>query len=129
MTAWIYLSIDERKVNVNILCYFGHSQTYDWTTLSGSRRGKCGRGLLIAWSNVSSASQNFILQVAPVTTAAWSGHRAPTRRLGVLFAGLGSISTTLIAGVQAIKRGLGRPIGSLALLGSLDTGTPQAPKH
>jgi myo-inositol-1-phosphate synthase len=64
-----------------------------------------------------------------VTTAAWSGHRAPTRRLGVLFAGLGSISTTLIAGVQAIKRGLGRPVGSLALLGSLDTGTPQAPKH
>src|SRR5437667_139408 len=38
------------------------------------------------------------------------------------------ISTTLIAGGQAIKRGLGRPVGSHALLGSLDTGTSQAPK-
>jgi myo-inositol-1-phosphate synthase len=61
-------------------------------------------------------------------TTTWSGHRAPAGRIGVLFAGLGSISTTLIAGVQAIKQGLGRPVGSLALLGSLDTGTAQAPK-
>jgi myo-inositol-1-phosphate synthase len=37
----------------------------------------------------------------------------------VLFAGLGSISTTLIAGIQAVRRGLGRPIGSLALLGTM----------
>jgi myo-inositol-1-phosphate synthase len=47
----------------------------------------------------------------------------------VLVAGLGSISTTLIAGVEAIKKGLGRPVGSIALLGSLDLGTEQAPKH
>jgi myo-inositol-1-phosphate synthase len=46
----------------------------------------------------------------------------------VLFAGLGSISTTLIAGVVAIKKGLGRPIGSLALLGGLDLGTEGAPQ-
>jgi myo-inositol-1-phosphate synthase len=58
----------------------------------------------------------------------WSGSRAPAGRTGVLFAGLGSISTTLIAGVQAIKRGLGRPIGSLAMLGALDLGTEQNPQ-
>jgi myo-inositol-1-phosphate synthase len=50
----------------------------------------------------------------------WSGERYPAGRLGVLFAGLGSISTTLIAGVHAIRQGLGRPIGSLALLGTLE---------
>jgi len=36
-----------------------------------------------------------------------------TGRVGVLLAGMGSISTTLIAGVEAVKLGLGRPFGSL----------------
>ncbi len=41
------------------------------------------------------------------------------QKLGVLFAGLGSISSTLIAGVEAIKKGLAEPIGSQALLGRI----------
>ena len=45
-----------------------------------------------------------------------------------MFAGLGSISTTLIAGVHAIKTGIGRPVGSLAQLGGLDVGAPGSPK-
>ena len=52
----------------------------------------------------------------------WGGYRTPSGRTGVLIAGLGSISTTLIAGVEAIKKGLGRPVGSLALLGAMDIG-------
>lgn len=39
-----------------------------------------------------------------------------SRRLGVLLAGMGAISTTLIAGVEAVKMGLGRPFGSLTQL-------------
>jgi myo-inositol-1-phosphate synthase len=61
-------------------------------------------------------------------TTAWSAHHARAGRLGILFAGLGSISTTLIAGVHAIKGGIGRPVGSLALLGGMDVGSPGAPK-
>jgi myo-inositol-1-phosphate synthase len=34
-------------------------------------------------------------------------------RLGVLLPGLGAVSTTFIAGVEAVKRGLAQPIGSL----------------
>jgi len=53
--------------------------------------------------------------------------RAPP--VGVLFGGLGAISTTLIAGVAAIKRGLAKPVGSLASLGTLDMGTRAEPHY
>ncbi|MGH9475091.1 MAG: inositol-3-phosphate synthase [Terriglobales bacterium] len=39
-----------------------------------------------------------------------------TPRLGVLLVGMGAISTTLIAGVAAIREGLARPFGSLTQL-------------
>ncbi len=41
------------------------------------------------------------------------------QKLGVLFAGLGSVASTLVAGVEAIKKGLSAPIGSQALLGTI----------
>jgi myo-inositol-1-phosphate synthase len=43
-------------------------------------------------------------------------------RLGVLLPGLGAVSTTLIAGVELIRKGLGRPIGSLTQLGTIRLG-------
>ncbi len=46
----------------------------------------------------------------------------PKGRLGVLLVGLGAVSTTFIAGVEAIKRGLGSPIGSLAEMGTIRLG-------
>ncbi len=49
-------------------------------------------------------------------------------RIGVLFGGLGAISTTLIAGVEAIKKGLAKPIGSLAMLGTINAGTESEPR-
>ncbi len=55
--------------------------------------------------------------------------RPATGRLGVLLGGLGAISTTLIAGVEAIKKGLAEPIGSLALLGTINVGTETKPQH
>lgn len=61
-------------------------------------------------------------------TTSWPEYCAPAGRVGVLCAGFGSISTTLVAGVQAIKKGVGRPVGSLALLGAIDLGTDRAPR-
>ena len=43
-------------------------------------------------------------------------------RLGVLLVGLGAVSTTFIAGVEAIRKGLGKPIGSLTQLGTIRLG-------
>ena len=47
---------------------------------------------------------------------------APQGRLGVLLIGLGAVSTTFIAGVEAIKKGLGKPIGSLSQMGTIRLG-------
>ncbi len=43
-------------------------------------------------------------------------------KLGVLIPGIGAVSTTFIAGVEAIKRGLGAPIGSLTQLATVRLG-------
>jgi myo-inositol-1-phosphate synthase len=48
---------------------------------------------------------------------------APARgRLGVLLVGLGAVSTTTIAGVMAIRKGLAQPIGSLTQMGTIRLG-------
>jgi myo-inositol-1-phosphate synthase len=50
-------------------------------------------------------------------------HIAPPRgKLGVMLVGLGAVSTTLIAGVHAIRKGLAKPIGSLTQLGTIRLG-------
>ncbi len=43
-------------------------------------------------------------------------------RLGVLTIGLGAVASTLIAGVELIKQGLGEPIGSLAMMDTIRLG-------
>src|SRR5205085_7400684 len=43
-------------------------------------------------------------------------------RLGVLLVGLGAVSTTFIAGVEAIKKGIAQPIGSLTQMGTIRLG-------
>jgi myo-inositol-1-phosphate synthase len=43
-------------------------------------------------------------------------------KLGVLLVGLGAVSTTLVAGVEAIKRGISQPVGSLTQLGTIRLG-------
>ena len=43
-------------------------------------------------------------------------------RLGVLTVGLGAVASTLIAGVELVKRGLAQPIGSLALMDTIRLG-------
>ncbi|HKV41506.1 MAG TPA: inositol-3-phosphate synthase, partial [Blastocatellia bacterium] len=48
--------------------------------------------------------------------------REPKGKLGVLLVGLGAVSTTFIAGVEAIKLGLAEPIGSLTQMGTIRLG-------
>src|SRR5678809_105004 len=43
-------------------------------------------------------------------------------KLGVLLVGLGAVSTTFIAGVEAIKKGFAQPIGSLTQMGTVRLG-------
>jgi len=45
-----------------------------------------------------------------------------TGKLGVLLPGMGAVSTTFIAGVAAINKGLSQPIGSLTQMGRLRLG-------
>jgi myo-inositol-1-phosphate synthase len=43
-------------------------------------------------------------------------------KLGILLPGMGAVATTFIAGVQAIRKGIGKPIGSLTQLGHIRLG-------
>ncbi len=43
-------------------------------------------------------------------------------RLGVLLVGLGAVSTTVIAGVEAVRRGLSKPIGSITQMSTIRLG-------
>lgn len=48
---------------------------------------------------------------------------APAKgKLGVLLVGLGAVSTTFVAGVEAIKRGIAEPVGSLTQMGTIRLG-------
>lgn len=46
----------------------------------------------------------------------------PTGKVGVLLVGLGAVSTTFIAGVEAVRKGLGEPFGSLTQMGTVRLG-------
>jgi myo-inositol-1-phosphate synthase len=43
-------------------------------------------------------------------------------KLGILIPGMGAVTTTLLAGLEAIKRGIAKPIGSLTQLGTIRLG-------
>ena len=52
-----------------------------------------------------------------------SGKVAPAKgKLGVMVVGLGAVATTMIAGVEAVRRGLAKPIGSLTQMGTIRLG-------
>ncbi len=46
----------------------------------------------------------------------------PEGKLGILLVGLGAVSSTFIAGVELLKKGVGKPIGSLTQLGTIRLG-------
>jgi myo-inositol-1-phosphate synthase len=43
-------------------------------------------------------------------------------RLGILLPGMGAVATTFIAGVEAVRRGLAQPVGSLTQIGHIRLG-------
>ena len=45
-----------------------------------------------------------------------------TGKLGVMVVGLGAVATTMIAGVEAVRKGLAKPIGSLTQMGTIRLG-------
>ena len=45
-----------------------------------------------------------------------------TGKLGIMTAGMGAVCTTLIAGVEAVRHGLAKPIGSLTQMGTIRLG-------
>jgi myo-inositol-1-phosphate synthase len=54
--------------------------------------------------------------------AAESRVQPATGKLGVMTVGMGSVATTLIAGVEAVRKGLAKPIGSLTQMGTIRLG-------
>jgi myo-inositol-1-phosphate synthase len=60
--------------------------------------------------------------VAPMALKKGVGVKPAEGKLGVLLPGMGAVATTFIAGVQAIRRGLGKPIGSLTQMGHIRIG-------
>ena len=61
--------------------------------------------------NEEQSSQKTANKVAPATG-----------KLGVMVVGLGAVATTMIAGVEAVRRGLAKPIGSMTQMGTIRLG-------
>src|SRR6476646_6673810 len=48
---------------------------------------------------------------------------APAKgKLGVMIPGMGAVATTFVAGVEAVKKGIAEPIGSLTQMGTIRLG-------
>jgi myo-inositol-1-phosphate synthase len=56
------------------------------------------------------------------TTTAANSIDPATGKLGVMVVGLGAVATTFIAGVEAVRRGIAKPIGSLTQMGTIRLG-------
>ena len=47
---------------------------------------------------------------------------APKGKLGVMIPGMGAVATTFVAGVEAVRKGFAKPIGSLTQMGTIRLG-------
>jgi myo-inositol-1-phosphate synthase len=47
---------------------------------------------------------------------------APKGKLGIMIPGMGAVATTFVAGVEAVRKGLAKPIGSLTQMGTIRLG-------
>ena len=62
---------------------------------------------------------------AKTTTKAATGSdniQPATGKLGIMIPGMGAVATTFVAGVEAIRKGLAKPIGSLTQMGTIRLG-------
>jgi myo-inositol-1-phosphate synthase len=58
----------------------------------------------------------------PAARATTSAIAPAEGKLGVMIPGMGAVATTFVAGVQAVRRGLANPIGSLTQMGTIRLG-------
>ena len=58
----------------------------------------------------------------PATAQAAASIKPHTGKLGIMIPGMGAVATTLIAGVEAVRRGFAKPIGSLTQMGHIRLG-------
>ena len=70
-----------------------------------------------AATSKSPSSQNSRNSIAPA-----SG------KLGIMIPGMGAVATTFVAGVEAVRRGIAKPIGSLTQMGTIRLGKRTANK-
>ena len=66
--------------------------------------------------------QGIALEPRDFVSAGTPGLDPPDGRLGVLLVGLGAVSSTLIAGVEHIRRGSGQPVGSISQMATIRLG-------
>ena len=61
---------------------------------------------------------------APIADKKHSGSeiQAPKGKLGVMIPGMGAVATTFVAGVEAVRKGIAKPIGSLTQMGTIRLG-------
>ncbi len=48
--------------------------------------------------------------------------QAPKGKLGIMIPGMGAVATTFVAGVEAVRKGISKPIGSLTQMGTIRLG-------
>ena len=48
--------------------------------------------------------------------------QAPKGKLGIMIPGMGAVATTFVAGVEAVRKGLAKPIGSVTQMGTIRLG-------
>jgi myo-inositol-1-phosphate synthase len=58
----------------------------------------------------------------PLTQSGKTDIRPATGKLGILLPGMGAVATTFMAGVEAIRHGISKPIGSLTQMGTVRLG-------
>ena len=48
--------------------------------------------------------------------------QTPRGKLGIMIPGMGAVATTFVAGVEAVRKGIAKPIGSLTQMGTIRLG-------
>jgi myo-inositol-1-phosphate synthase len=74
-------------------------------------KGKGGKKVQVGADKASASKKTAAIKVEPAKG-----------KLGVMVVGLGAVATTMIAGVEAIRRGMAKPIGSLTQMGTIRLG-------
>src|SRR5262250_30788 len=67
----------------------------------------------------STASRQKVTQNKKVTGSAMEPAQG---KLGILIPGMGAVATTFVAGVEAVRKGIASPIGSLTQMGTIRLG-------